>query len=212
MWLFSWYESVKENFLKYKYLSWNKDYSNKLDEKLNKQFKNTFKFSDNDINKFILLLRKGVYPYEYMDNWENFNETTLPEKEEFTDADYLHSERLCKDFEIRNLGEYHDFYLKSDALLLTDVFENVRRMCLKIYHLYPVKLLSSPGWEWQGALKKAEVKLELWTDIDMLLMVEKGIREGICHAIHWYAKADNKYMKDYDKNKESSTAWKTPFS
>ena len=155
----SWYKSVKENFLKYKCLSWNKDYSNKLDENLNKQFKNTFKFTDNDINKFILLLRKGVYPYDYMDNWENFNETTLSEKEEFTDADYLHSERLCKDFEIRNLGEYRDFYLKSDALLLADVFENFRRMCLKIYHLYPVKLLLSPGWEWQAALKKTELKL-----------------------------------------------------
>ena len=75
------YESVKDNLIKYKQFSCNKDYSNKLDEKLKKRFKNTFKFSDNDINKFILLLRKGFYPYEYMDNWEKFNETTLPEKE-----------------------------------------------------------------------------------------------------------------------------------
>ena len=160
-----------------------------------------------------MLLRKGVYLYGYMKDWERFNETTLPEKEEFysnlnmediTDADYMHAKRVCKDFEIKNLGEYHDLYLKSDTLLLADVFENFRKMCLKIYHLDPVKFLSAPGLAWQAALKKTEVKLELLTDIDMLLMVEKGIRGGICHAIHRYAKANNKYMKDYDKNKESS--------
>ena len=115
------YESVKDNLIKYKCLSCNKDYSNKIDEELKKRFKNTFKFSNNDINKFILLLRKGVYPYEYMGDWEKFNETTLPEKEEFysnlnmediTDADYMHAKRVCKDFEIKNLGEYHDLYLK----------------------------------------------------------------------------------------------------
>ena len=77
-------------------------------------------------------------------------------------------------------------------------------MCLKICHLDPVKFLSAPGLAWQAVLKKIEVKLELLTDINMLLMVEKGIRGGICHAIRRYAKADNKYMKDYDKNKESS--------
>ena len=74
------YDSVKENSVKYKCLPCNKDYSNKIDEKLKKRFKNTFKFSNNDINKFISLLRKGVYPYEYMDDWKKFNEPTLPQK------------------------------------------------------------------------------------------------------------------------------------
>ena len=103
------FESVKDNFIKYRWLSCNKDYSNKLDQK----FKSTFKFSNNEINKFILLLRKGVYLYEYTDDWEMFNETTLPEKEEFysnlnvediTDADYIHAKRVktCKDFQIKN--------------------------------------------------------------------------------------------------------------
>ena len=103
------FESVKDNFIKYRWLSCNKDYSNKLDQK----FKSTFKFSNNEINKFILLLRKGVYLYEYTDDWEKFNETTLPEKEEFysnlnvadiTDADYIHAKRVkaCKDFQIKN--------------------------------------------------------------------------------------------------------------
>ena len=95
-------------------------------------------------------------------------------------------------------------YLKSDTLLLADVFKNFRKMCLKIYLLNPVKFLSAPGLAWQAALKHTEVKLELLTDIDMLLMVEKGIEEGICHAIYRYAEANNKYMKDYDKNEKSS--------
>ena len=113
------YGSVKDNLIKYKRLSCNKDYSNKLDKKIKKRFKNTFKFSNNDINKFILLLRKGVYPYKYMDEWEKFNETTLPEKEFYDnlnmedtiDADYTHGKRVCKDFEIKNLGQYHDLYI-----------------------------------------------------------------------------------------------------
>ena len=124
--------------------------------------------------------------------------------EDITDADYMYAKTVCKDFEIKNLGEYHDLYLKIETLLLADVFKNFRKIFFKIYHLDPVKFLSAPGLAWQAALKKAEVKLELLTDIDMLLMVEKVIRRGICHAIHRYAKANNKYIKDYDKNKESS--------
>ena len=89
--------------------------------------------------------------------------------------------------------------LKSDTLLFADVFENFKKMCLEIYHLDSVKFLWDPGLTWEAALKKTEVKLELLTDIDMALMVEKDIRGGICHAIYWYAKANSKYMKDYDK-------------
>ena len=131
-----------------------------------------------------------------MDEWENFNETSLLQKVEFysnlnmksiTDEDYLHAK-------IVNTGEYLDFYLKSNTLLLANVFENVRKMRLRIYHLDPVKYFSTPGLGWQAALKKAKVKSELLTDIDMLLMVEKGIRRGIFHANYWYAKANSKYM------------------
>ena len=112
------------------------------------------------------------------------------------------TKRVCKDFEIKNLGGYHDLYVQSDTLLLADVFENFSNMCIKIYEVDPAKVLSAPGLAWQAALKKTKVKLDLLTDIDMLLMVEKGIRGGICHFIYQYAKANNKYMKDYDKNKE----------
>ena len=95
-------------------------------------------------------------------------------------------------------------YVQIDTLLLADVFENFRNMCIEIYESDLVKIFSAPGLAWQVALKKTKAKLDPFTDIDMLLMVEKGIRRGICHSIYRYAKANNKYMKDYDKNKESS--------
>ena len=95
-------------------------------------------------------------------------------------------------------------FVQSDTLLSTDVFENFRNMCINIYELDPAKCFSAPGLAWQAALKETKVKLDLLTDIDMLLMVEKGMTGGICHSIYRYAKANNKYMKDYDKNKESS--------
>ena len=104
----------------------------------------------------------------------------------------------------RSLGEYHDLYVQSDSLWLADVFENFSNMCHEIYELDPAKFLLAPGLAWQAALKKTKVKLDLLTDIDILLMVEKGNRGGMCHALYRYAKAYNKYMKDYDKNKELS--------
>ena len=112
---FSEHESFKDKLIKYKHLSCNKIYSSKIDDKLKKRLKNAFKFSHNDTNKFILLLRKVAYPYDKMDNWEKFNEITLPEKEDFysnltmegiTDAYYINAKGLCKDFEIKNLGEF----------------------------------------------------------------------------------------------------------
>ena len=91
-------------------------------------------------------------------------------------------------------------YVQSDTLLLADIFENFRNMCIKLYKLDPPHFLSAPGLAWQACLKKTEVELELISDIDMLLVVEKGIRGGICHAILRYAKANNKYMQDYNKD------------
>ena len=148
-----------------------------------------------------------------MDSWQRFDETLLPDKEAFysnlnmediTDVDYRHG-KIVFDYLInKNLGDYHDLYVQSDTLLLANVFENFRNMCIKVYELDPAHFLSAPGLEWQTSLKKTEVKLELLTDVDMLLMVEKGIRRGIRHAIYRYAKANNKYMKNYDKDKEES--------
>ena len=108
------------------------------------------------------MLQKGVYLYEYIDDWENFNETSLPEKQDFyshlnnednTNVNYAHAKRVCKDFEIKKLGEYHDFYVQSDRLMLADVFENFRNMCLKIHELDLAKYLSVPWLTWQATLK-----------------------------------------------------------
>ena len=148
-----------------------------------------------------------------MDNWEKFNETSLPNRESFysglnmeniNDTDYKHGNNVFKKFKLKNLVEYHDLYVQSDTLLLTHVFENFRNTSLKVYELDPAHFLSLPGLVWQACLKKTNVKLVLLTDYDMLLMVEEGTRGGLCHAILRYAKANNKYMKNYDKNKESS--------
>ena len=148
-----------------------------------------------------------------MDNWERFDEASLTNKESFysnlnmeniVDIDYRHGNNVFKRFKLKHLEEYHDLYVQSDTLLLADVFENFRNMCLKVHELDPAHFLSSPGLAWQACLKKINIKLELLTDYNMLLMVEKGIRGGICHSIHIQAKANNKYMKNYDKNEESS--------
>ena len=117
---------------------------------------------------------------------------------------YRHGNNVFKIFKLNNLGEYHDLYVQSDTLLLANVFENFRNKCLEVYELDPAHFLSLPGLAWQACLKKTNVELELSTDYDMLLMVEEGIRGGICHFIHRYAKANNKYMKDHNKNIESS--------
>ena len=117
--------------------------------------------------------------------------------EDIDDINYRRGNNVFK-------GDYHDLYVQSDTLLLADVFENFRDMCIKEYELDPAHFLSLPGLAWQACLKKTNIELELLTGYDMLLMVEEGIRGGICHSIHRYAKANNKYMKNYNNNEESS--------
>ena len=129
-----------------------------------KKFPRIYKFCDGDLNKFALLLRKGVYPYEYMDSWERFGETSLPDKEAFysklnleniTDKGYEHVQKVWEVFEIKTLGEYHDLYVQSNTILHADVFENFRDKCIEIYRLDPAYFLS-PGLAWQARLKKQE--------------------------------------------------------
>ena len=124
--------------------------------------------------------------------------------ENISETDYIHANSVFKTFKLNNLGDYHDLYVQSDTLLLADVFENFRKACIKTYELDPAHFISLPGLAWQACLKKRGVELELLTDYDMLLMIEEGTRGGICHAVHRYAKANNKYMKNYNENKESS--------
>ena len=124
--------------------------------------------------------------------------------ENITDKDYEHVKKVWKAFEIKSLGGYHDLYVQYDTFLLADVFENFRNEYIEIYRLDIAHFLSAQGLAWQLCLKKTKVKLELLTDIYMLLIVEKGTRGGICQAIHRYAKANNKYMKSYNKDVISS--------
>ena len=146
-----------------------------------------------------------------MDSWERFDETLLSDKkyfysklnlEDITNKDYTYAQKVFEEFELKSLGDYHNLHVQSDTLSLADVFQNFRNKCIKIYELDSVHFLSASGLVWQASLKKAEVKLELLTDIDVLLMVEKRIRGGIFQAIQRYAKANNKYIKNYDRNIE----------
>ena len=148
-----------------------------------------------------------------MDSWEGFDET-LPDKKSFcsklylediTDEDYVHAQKVVEEVKLKNLGDYHNLYVQSHTLLLADVFQNFRNKCIGIYELDAANFLSTPGLAWQASLKKTGVELELLIDINMLLMVKKGIQGGICHVVHRYAKA-NKYIKIYDKNIECNSA------
>ena len=197
----------------FKCIDCEKEYEKEFNKELIERFTNTYKFCANDLDKFIMLLRKGVYPYEYIDEWDKFNEKVLPGKESFysnltleniSEIDYAHANNVFKKFNINNLGEYHDLFVRSDTLLLADIFESFRQSCLENYELDPAHFVSLPGLAWQAYLKKTNAELELLTDYDMLLMVEEGIRGGICHAVQRYAHASNKYMKDYDRKKKSS--------
>ena len=149
-----------------------------------------------------------------MDSWQKFDETSLPDKDAFysninmediIDVDYRHGKTVFKYLINKNLGGHHDLYVQSDTLLLADVFENFKNMGIELYELDLDHFLSAPGLAWQACLKKTDEKLELLTDVDMLLMVEKGIRGAICHAIiYGYAKENNKYMKNYNTDEEKS--------
>ena len=180
---------------------------------LKEKFSNTYRLCDDDLDKFMLLIRKGVYPYEYTDSDERIKEITLPPIEKcysnlyqkhISDKDYEHAKNVWSTFNIENIEEYHDLYVQVDTLLLSDIFENFRDMCLDVYELDPAYFVSVPGLAWQACLKTTNIKLELLTDIDMSIMFEKRITGGISQAIHRYAKANNKYMKNYNKNILSS--------
>ena len=163
--------------------------------------------------KFNLLTRKGVYPYEYMDTPEKLKETKLPPREAFysklnneniSDEDYAHAQKVWRVFKMEHFKDYHDLYNKIDVLLLADVFENFRTICIENYELDPAHYYTAPGLAWDAALKITNVELELLSDIDMLLMVEKGIRGGVSMVSNRYGKANNKYMGDKFVASESS--------
>ena len=159
-----------------------------------------------------LLKQKGFYPYEYMDSVEKFKDKKLPPRKAFyskltgkgiTEKDYKHACNVWNSFNMETMKDYHKLYNDSDVLLLADVFENFRDICLKIYGLDPVHYYTAPGLAWDACLKMTGISLELLNDVNMLLMFEKGIRGGISIISNRYGKANNKYMKSFNKNELS---------
>lgn len=163
---------------------------------------------------FTLLNRKGVFPYEYIDKYEKLQETSLPEKESFfskltgsdiSEEDYIHAQNVWDKFGIQTLGEYSDLYLKTDVLLLADVFENFRNTCITTHSLDPAHYFGAPGLSFDAMLKYTGVSIELFTDVDMLMFAENGIRGGVSQINKRYVKANNKYMdNDFEPSKETS--------
>ena len=162
-----------------------------------------------------LLVQKGVYPYDYMNCWEKFEETKLPPIEEFysqlngqniEQEDYERAKRVFNEFKCKDLGDYHDLYLKTDVLLLADVFENYRNVNLRDYKLDPAHFYTAPGLSWCAMLKHTGKRIELFnnTQIDMLNIFEQNKRGGVCMISKRYAEANNKYMKNYDEKKPST--------
>ena len=150
-----------------------------------------------------LLIEKGIYPYEYMDSRDRFKETSLPSIKHFYSnlnmsgvihTYYEHTCSVWREFGIRNMGEYHDLYLRTNVILLTNVFESFRQVCLENYRLDPSHFYTAPGLAWKACLKKTGIRLELLLEPDMLLMFEREIRGGITQSVHRWAAANNPYM------------------
>ena len=162
--------------------------------------------------QYNLMKQKCTYPYDYMDSFQKFNDTQLPIKKDFfsilynqhiTHEQYNHAQTVWNTFDLKTMGDYHDLYLKSDTLLLADIFENFRKTCLQYYKLDPCHYFSSPGLSWDAMLKMTKIKLELITDIDMFQFIEKGLRGGTSYIANRFSEANNKYMENFDENKPS---------
>ena len=165
-----------------------------------------------DAEDFALVTRKGVFPYEYVDDANKLNDTRLPPRESFfssltdeivSESEYEHATNVWERFGIRTLGEYSDLYLKTDVLLLADVFEQFRNTCMDSYGLDPAHYYTLPGYTWDAMLRYTGIRFELFTDIDMLMFVERGIRGGLSQCSNRYARANNKYMRTYNESEES---------
>ena len=210
-------EEEKDKLIELRFIDSFKFMSSSLDsltKNLVRGGKKLFGFEDYSELQYDLLTRKGVYPYEYVNSWDQFNETQLPPISAFhsnlnmssiSEEDYQHAQRVWKEFGIRDLGDYHDLYLRTDVVLLANVFEAFRDTCLRHYTLDPAHFYTSPGPAWRACLKCTGIKLELLTDPDMLLMFEWGIRGGITQAVRKYALANNKYMGDRFNPNEDTT-------
>jgi hypothetical protein len=149
----------------------------------------------------MLLRKKGVYPYEYMDGFDKLKETSLPPKKKFFSSltgedvsgdDYRRAQKVWNTFDMKTMRNYHNLYLKTDVLLLADVMENFRKICRTNYGLDPLWYYTAPGLAWDACLKITGVELDLISDPDMYLLIEKGIRGGISTITKRHAVANNK--------------------
>ena len=165
-------------------------------------------------DKMDLVIRKGIFPYDYIDSFLRFEEPSLPpiecfysklNEESIEPEDYNHACKVFEELNMKDLGEYNDFYVKLDVTLLTDVMEEFRNTCIDAYGLDPLHSYTSPGLAWQAMLKeiKKETTLELLTDVDMLLMIESGVRGGLTQSVTRHVKANNKYIPNFDVKKDS---------
>jgi len=185
-----------------------------LSKNLSKEkFKFLKRYCNYSVIHMDLVIRKGIYPYDYMDSLQKFNETQLPSKSAFysklndcdiSDEDYVHAQTVWKEFDCETMRDYHNLYNECDVLQLVDIFENFRDVCMKHYKLDPAWYYTSPGLSWDAMLKMTGIELELLSDYDMILMIKKGIRGGISTITHRYGEANNKYMgQAFDENKPS---------
>ena len=159
-----------------------------------------------------LVKERGVYPFEYMDSFKRLNEDKLPDKSKFFSSlkdkfiskeEYDRAINIWNAFRIKELGEYHDLYLRTDVLFLADVFEKFIKTCLEYYKLDPSHYFSAPGLSWDAMVKMTGVKLELISDINMYLFIKKGMRGGISYICKRYSSIVN----ESNKEKKSILNW-----
>lgn len=159
-----------------------------------------------------LLKRKGVFPYSYLDSFDRLKDTQLPDishfynqmrNEECSQSEYQHAQNVWNEFNCETMKDYLRLYLKTDVLILADVFQNFRGVCLKIYNLDPAQYFTAPGLSWDAMLKTTGVNLELLTDLEMYKFIQGGIRGGIVQCTRRHAVANHKYLDDYDSSKPS---------
>ena len=209
-------EIEKDKFIEFRFIDSFKFMPSRLDSLTSNLVRGRIKlfgFDDYNKSQYNLLTRKGIYPYQYMSSWDKFGESQLSPIKAFSNNlnmsnvskdDYQHSQKVWSEFRIHNLGDYHDLYLRTDVILLANLFEAFKDTCLEHYSLDPAHFYTSPGLAWEACLRKTRVRLELLTHPDMLLMFECGIRGGITQAVHRYSSVNNKYMGDkFDLSEES---------
>jgi len=179
---------------------------------LRNKFRNTSEAFNND-DDFKFMISKGVYPYEYIDNFNKLYETKLPHRKYFYSRlnnthikpkEYARALQVFKHFNCKNIKDYHELYLKADVLLLSDIWYNFKKVCLTNYKLDPTYYYTAPSLSWDAFLKISEIELELITDYEMYLFIEEGIRGGLSQISKRFSKANNKYMKNYDNTKEDT--------